>query len=216
MGESIRDCPILFSGPMVRSILNGRKSQTRRVMKPQPKARTIAVHMIENHCLDGSRYWADAMDVGRGYATQFWHSRYGRAKDRLWVRETWQQVIQRKRDGEWFIKPTPTNGVGEIVYAADHKEEPPRWRSSIVMPRWASRLTLEITEVRVERLQDINPGDCIAEGIQRDGLDPDNIGQYWREEAVAAYEELWNSINGKKYPWDSNPFVWVIAFRRLV
>lgn len=202
--------PILFSGPMVRAILNGRKTQTRRVMKPQP--------MLENVFVGGMHrdawVWKDTADP----AGWLMHSMcpHGKPGDRLWVRETWAygvHALASERDED-----------GPFVYAADGTDQGrlcSRWRPSIHMPRTASRILLDITSIRVERLQKISAADARAEGIARDGdgyerfpVDPDApAGQSFTRNPVLAYRGLWDYINGRG-AWDANPWVWVIEFKR--
>lgn len=210
--------PILFSAPMVRAILAGTKTQTRRIVK-----------------LPDRHHWAIAPDYpgqilidGRGdyhggeFPIDELRCPYGKPGDRLWVRETWQgplfwedQRTEYERNRRLFEKSEC------CVYAADGGPVPEfiddddilqqRWRPSIHMPRWASRITLEVTRVRVEQLQDISVADSIAEGVVETnrnliGLEP-CMG--WRY----AYEDLWNSINGAR-SWNANPWVWVVEFVR--
>jgi len=169
--------PILFSAPMVRALLAGTKTQTRRALR------------------DGT-WWTPEHGVIRmapaGLAcTGFAHVAcpYGKPGNRLWVRETWAQHGLR------------------AVYRADGDERPTgagAWRPSIHMPRKLSRITLEVTGVRVERLQDISTSDCWAEGIPSSpDVDP-----------LHEYRDLWESINGTG-SWDANPWVWVVEFKRL-
>lgn len=198
----MKERPILFSGPMVKAILDGRKTQTRRVIKPQPSI---------SGPYEGFLY-------GRtfGYTCP-----YGSKGEALWVRETWRY------DRETDYKP--------IAYRADGQIASEKWKPSIFMPRWASRITLEITDVRVERVKDISPHNALAEGIRQISKDAgltwkygisdndgypghDNHGWPWkdfRRSPVEAFKKLWDSINGKKYPWESNPWVWVIEFKRI-
>ena len=194
--------PILFSAPMVRAILNGTKTQTRRVVKARqvegaPPA--CFFQWLRERCP------------------------YGQPGDRLWVRETWQVVDGSERARRIVTDPSPSRGW--IEYAATvhpGHEPPPRWRPSIHMPRWASRILLEITAARVERLQDISGEDAVAEGIARDGdgyerfhVDPDApLGQSFTRNPVLAYRGLWEKINGVG-TWDANPLVWVIEFKRV-
>jgi hypothetical protein len=118
---------------------------------------------------------------------------YGYPGDRLWVRETWKPCFDDKSGTQ---------------YRADERGCTGPWRPSIFMQRKRSRITLEIAEVRVERVQDISPDDCVAEGVTVYGsTDSGDLRQ--------AYAELWDSINGKTYPWASNPWVWAIHFSRL-
>lgn len=187
--------PILFSGPMVQAILDGRKTMTRRVIKPQPEAK-LYQYMSRNEF-----YEADGDDPK--YETQH-NSPYGVKGDRLWVRETWAQLCEADE----------LTGKCDIAYRADDwpTDEPGpdyikgTWRPSIFMPRWASRITLEIVSVRVERVQDISDTDCEREGVD---LANASIPGYLRER----FKRLWNSINAKRgFGWDANPWVWVIAF----
>jgi hypothetical protein len=152
-----KERPILFSAPMVRAILDGTKTQTRRIMKTA-------------------------------------ECKYGKSGDRLWVRETWQEV-------SW-----PPTGP-RFVYKADGDASPDRWRPSIHMPRWASRITLEVESVRVERLQECSEADAKAEGCSPLG---DDTSQAYR----LGYMHLWGQINGPG-SWEANPWVWVITFKRI-
>lgn len=169
--------PILFNGAMVRAILAGRKTQTRRVMK-------------------GDAALLDA--ILPDYAAR---CRYGQPGDRLWVRET-----LRRWGSQWVAYDagnTPTTDPNVLW----------RWRGdrcpSIHMPRALSRITLEITAVRVERLQDISEADAESEGVDYIPAAPA------RTSHRAAFAGLWDGINGKTYPWASNPWVWVVEFKPL-
>jgi len=190
----MRERPILFSSPMVRAILDGRKTQTRRVVTPPRWAEDGEVTV--SSAVSWPWAWCDGevRDVP---------CPYGAAGDRLWVKETW----------------APASGeTGGCFYAADEADGPwsetdkvafldgGRWRASRFLPRWASRLTLDVVAVRVERLRDITEGDARAEGV-----DPNYRAG---ETARALYAHLWDQINGKRAPWASNPYVWVVTFRR--
>ncbi len=198
--------PILFSGSMVRAILEGKKTQTRRVVRgdvedvgpPGWYARRRLVHRPtcqSAHCesVDDGELACGGWDCDRsGSATR---SPYGRAMDLLWVKETF---APRCADAERF-------GTEEIIYRADGGLlSEPRWKPSIFMPRWASRITLEVAGVRVERLQDISEEDAEAEGCAS-GLE--SVSARWR------YEALWSEINGDD-SWNTNPWVWVVEFER--
>jgi hypothetical protein len=190
----MKEHPILMTTESVNGILDSRKTQTRRMVKPQP---TEAIN-------DGSVYFGSSPRC-RTYSDLANYCHYGQVGDRLWVRETWQQI------------------KAGIVYKASWDSKPDwKWKPSIFMPRWASRITLEITGIRVERLQDITEEDAKAEGCVEHtrhvvaGLlvDP-SIGRREHWSARVLYKSLWDSINGKKYPWSSNCWVWVIEFRRI-
>ena len=179
----LREKPILMSGPMVQAILEGRKTQTRRVVKPQPEIRADGKVLRWNN---GNSFGSVA-----GFALD--QSRHGQPGDRLWVKETFYTHDKHEPNFTGF-------------YRATDAERDVKWKPSIFMPRRFSRLTLEITAVRVERLQSISAADCVAEGIPGDPFSPAEVRQ--------AYQELWESINGPG-SWDLNPWVWCISFRRI-
>ena len=192
------DRPILFSALMVRAILAGTKTQTRRVAK-HPLAQNLSY----------------IVDIGKGWfgdeegEVQI-RCPYGQPGDRLWVRETWQAVSGNDRARHIMTHPRPDRGW--LEYAATPRADEPayKWRPSIHMPRWASRITLEVTGVRVERLQDISEADAMAEGVHYSLLEKIQAGQdRW---ARHAYKKLWESINGPG-SWDLNPWVWVVEFK---
>lgn len=197
--QAKRERPILFSAPMVQAILEGRKTQTRRVVKNLPE-RVESITNIE--VIDPVDGWVVVSQSQPRYSMA---CPYGQPGDRLWVRETWMEC----HSGELV------NGHGKPLYRASWGNTPEgqRWKPSIHMPRWASRLNLEITGVRVERLQDITPEDAFAEGDkQRSGMP-----EYYERGALCHvdwYRNLWNDINGAG-SWNLNPWVWVIEFRRL-
>lgn len=199
----MRERPILMCGEMVRAILEGRKTQTRRVCK----------------FLSDSESWSKQMDFERKLGDSptlkilLEQCPYGTVGDRLWVRE---KFMCAEECGHGV-------GVPRLFYTADKPASDPRggkvwcgpdmtWgiHPSIHMPRWASRITLEITGVRVERVQEITEADAEAEGVQfmRDIPDADETLT-----ARTLYEILWDSINAKRgYGWDKNPWVWVVVF----
>jgi len=220
----MKERPILFSAPMVRAILEDRKTVTRRVVKPQP--------YIANVADDGMRYCNVSGAVGGRIRLDpdFLAScPYGQPGDRLWVRETFAHwpTCDLVR-GDWFGitayragKPVLVPPPGAHVpldqwpreWRDDTKPDSVRWRPSIHMPRWASRVTLEVTGVRVERLQAISEVDAIAEGIgqsQRTGgwLPGNCAAPEW------AFRELWEQINGAG-SWQADPWVWVVEFKRV-
>jgi hypothetical protein len=194
-----KERPILFSGEMVRAILDGRKTQTRRIVKPQPAGLWGSTGKVFGHTFSG---------VLEGPKDHYWVCKYGQPGDRLWVRETFtvcaDSNIFYRADG----KPDPWDGV--------------EWKPSIHMPRRASRITLEITGVRVERLNDISEEDAISEGTEnRSDLAWGHGGQgndmaRWAVEHGHRYGflHLWESINGEG-SWALNPWVWVVEFKRV-
>lgn len=208
----MKERPIMFSGEMVRAILDGRKTQTRRVVKPQ----TLELFEAAIQLGEVTDFFTDAIDVDWAYVGGF--CPYGQPGDRLWVRETWADHCAADatcaihyRAGGCRAMLCADSGAGDPVGLGDELPEnpirPPKWRPSIYMPCWASRLTLEITAVRVERLQDISRGDAMEEGCPFANMAKGDDPRRW-------YAELWRSLNGPD-SWAKNPWVWVIEFRRL-
>lgn len=204
------DRPILFSGPMVRALLAGTKTQTRRLLKPQPK-------VLKN----GSWYRPFPQDRSNWqYALGGIIHAYAKVRivegDHLYVREHW-----RSRADLNNIPPREMMSGVAVWYEADGKgpatdlHMPGKHRQAMHMPRWASRLNLTVTDVRVERLQDISEQDCVAEGIE--WVTRTSSGNFYRNfdapempiMAYGAYRSLWNHINGPD-AWDKNP--WVVAY----
>ena len=185
--------PILFSTPMVQAILAGRKTQTRRVIKPQHVRRSDGRGTLEKIPLN-----AFADEVGLEVIAEFSPRCPG---DILYVRETWLQ--EEYPEFHYVYKascPKP-------------EDYPEKWRPSIHMPRAAARIFLRVTDVRVERLQQITYGDCCAEGVfDREDLKSCAHGSI----ATERFRELWNSLNAKRgYGWGVNPWVWVYEFERI-
>lgn len=225
--------PILFSGAMVRAILKGRKTQTRRVAK-HPLAQ--AAKRILTY--KGNSEFDCVLDDETGGIIL---CPYGQPGDLLWVRETWhpsarlgtQYEVEYRADSSTRVVDAGYEGPTPKIDAAIGED---KWKPSIFMPRWASRLTLRITEIRVERVAEISEEDAIAEGLtrltkdggqtykwgipDRDGLPGnDDDGWHWKQweqDPRQAYRYLWNSINGKKSgaSFADNPFVWVVSFER--
>ena len=185
--------PIIFSAPMVRALLAGRKTQTRRIVRAAPSSRGWNCDLREGRltfvAAEGVRYFPAILpyDVG----------------DRLWVREAW-----RTNKGFDYLAPSGLPGMVAIHYEADGSTEAfGRLRPGMFMPRWASRLTLTVTAVRVERLQDISEADAEAEGIHERPILP-----HWPERPFASvYRGLWNDLHGPR-AWDANPWVAAISF----
>ncbi len=193
----MKSTPILFSAPMVRALLAGTKSQTRRGIKPQPD-------LVTNEIV--ARFTPNDQKLGR--LGEVVNCPYGQVGDQLWVRETWQPHPEAGMD-----YPGQNIQSDCVCYAADFNEhevsDSKPWKPSIHMPRWASRIQLEITGIRVERLQDIIEDDALAEGITYRDL-PDNPDDTTK--ARTWYRGLWSTINGFD-SWEQNPYVWVIEFK---
>lgn len=212
--------PILFSGPMVRAILDGRKTQTRRVLKPQPPAgitrllgpavyRPVAFDYRGNEIEGAPIFGVFDEDGEFGTALRF------QPGDRLWVRETWTHT----GDGVWTIANARMALSGSVRYRADGPIAGAKYWPSIHMPREFSRITLEVTDVKVERLQDISEANARREGLEQQvRLMPEYRGAEglpWRPEFPRdAFADLWNSINGPG-SWEANPWVVAIAFKRV-
>ncbi|HIE9749308.1 TPA: morphogenetic protein [Klebsiella variicola subsp. variicola] len=202
---------MIFNAEMVRAILDGRKTQTRRIMAPQP-ADDIERCIFPNPEAIG---WKSSLRHKHGSTTaHFCH--YGKPGDRIWVRETFQGPLFDYDLMDSYCKdPTPFEKPEFCVYKADGVPAPEFydaddelhccWRPSIHMPRWASRILLEITSVRVERLRSMSQDDARAEGV---------IAASGPMEAGLAFRELWDSIYGEE-SWKANPWVWVIEFKRV-
>lgn len=209
----VKERPILFSGEMVRAILGGRKTQTRRVLVPTQTEPKIAPLRVQAWIIDGERQIDDeGRQLWEGHHPDYPVGRklfscpYGQAGERLWVRETWARW-----DGGLAYLADSLNEQG--TENEDSKrcrlDYSVKWKPSIHMPRWASRVTLQITSVRAERVQDISDDDAIEEGVDRTNT---SIPTYARQR----FQKLWDSINAKRgYGWATNPWVWVISFKGL-
>jgi len=211
----MKERPILFKAPMVRAILDGSKTQTRRVVKPQPSREL----MTEYECIRQSRLSArtDAEILSDCLLCP-----YGIPGDRLWCRETFAIVPRtayaRSEGVQQMLRPDDDHDAAIYRAGWDRSNGGFRWRPSIHMPRWASRILLEIVSVRVERLQDISEDDARAEGIEYSerfgGYCVGMAEHYNSHDPRLSYASLWESINGPD-SWSANPWVWVIAFRRI-
>ena len=252
----MKEKPILFNAEMVRAILDGRKTQTRRIVKPHPPAGFEWQGVI----LETT---GDQRDVGKASWRLYPDSHnvrcpYGLTDDHLWVKEAWRiygwhdgepYYLQYKADGAKLDEPGDSEYMDEDkylqyymdssddcekaglktegdFYVFEDGEPPTRWRPSIFMPRWASRISLEITKMRVERLQDITYEDAVGEGTPGAGLiggniamlvtGTDNMEDCEKELRKSMFASLWDEINKKRgYGWEVNPWVWVIDFERI-
>ena len=211
-----KERPILFSGPMIRAILEGQKTQTRRIVKRQRD-----MEFDVNDPTYGP-YWLSYATEADGEDAKV-RCPYGKPTDRLWVRETHRYWFPDWIDPPAYPCRCRYKADDSLVELAVEREEnlqfstpedvgldveSTKWRPSIFMPRWASRITLEITAVRVERLQSISGPDCWAEGIAYAGWDPERYGS-----VVECYRDLWESTHGTG-SWAANPWVWVVEFSR--
>ena len=205
----MKERPVIFNGEMVRAILDGRKTQTRRAISDRH------LHLIDVASQVGECYPLESgIDHANSQSYYREHCPFGRVGDRLWVRETFMdltgtgiEATTGKFEGFAYRADTPAGSYGDEV----RKEYGLKWTPSLHMPRWASRITLEITAVRVERLNDISHDDAKAEGCcyGRGGGVPD-----FAVTPAYHFPTLWASIYGVD-SWSANPWVWVIEFRRV-
>ncbi len=218
---------MLFNGPMVRAILDGRKTQTRRAVKVPPAFDFIGGSGDDRNDPanwgaedEDARWWALAAGPDTDHVLP---CPFGQPGDRLWVREAHaifpthgQHRADGQRWGPWGGLPTTLSEDGkQIAYYREGFDrcDPGRWRPSIHMPRWACRLVLEITDVRVERLQAISKVDALAKGAMEWAWEQNiPIRDINTGDERIAFKGLWESTGGD---WDSNPWVWVISLKRL-
>jgi hypothetical protein len=217
----MKERPILFSAPMVRALLDGSKTQTRRTVK-LPHQNPLGVWEPfawggpnGGRTKDGATV-PEQMTIAHSRTGEIVGCPYGQPGDRLWVRETWHPSAIGSHpnwSSRYVLYAADNEGLGPMDGCCLGKELSPPvewtgtqkmgWHPSIHMHRWASRITLEITGVRVERLQDISEADVIEEGCPREIL----YGTGW-------YRQLWESINGLA-SWDANPWVWAVEFKKV-
>ena len=246
--------PILFSAPMIRAILDGRKTQTRRILKVQPPDERFQVCTLfdstarEDKKKIGKSHWCrvDGLEILEA-GKEYFKSPYGLVGDRLWVREAWLPDPPVDVPGDdfeyydftdgtlhnWNALPEKYRNPKHIIYQASwDKPDEYKWIPSIHMFRWASRITLEIKSLKIQRLQDLSEEDAKSEGIvelTKDGklwkyglanhedlpLIPDWPWTEWKHTAKEAFARLWDSINPGIHDWHGNPWVWVIEFKKL-
>ena len=204
-----KEHPILFSTPMVKAILAGKKTVTRRVAKPP----------------------FDLLFAGGAKPSDLSRAPYGEPGDRLWVRETWR-TDERATNTVWGIRFRADDAFVEIekspeaadrwIEAHGSGKHGVDWRPSIFMRPWMCRIRLEITDVRVERIQSITDEQACAEGTPCwvcgrtiDGLSENDCACFHSRAARDSFEVLWDSINGKRAPWKGNPWVWAVSFKRI-
>ncbi|WP_072166374.1 hypothetical protein [Erwinia sp. Leaf53] len=222
----MRERGIIFNAEMVRAILDGRKTQTRRIVKGQRTGEVWSVKPagVKKHNRHTHDWW---LPTGSLPYSALPACPFGQPGDRLWVRETWSEDFANyyPNDRVWYAANDDrrrdieiVDGVRGIYSPESDVHVPFRWRPSIHMPRWASRITLEITGVRVERLYSISEPDAVSEGLSpirwyshpTEGVVRDTGGMV----ATIRFKELWSSIYGVD-SWQANPWVWVVEFKRV-
>lgn len=236
MSQEIKERPILFSGPMVRAILEGRKTVTRRAIKLQPDVPVTDAIPRRDYPHGPATidwYWRPRHGHLNGVPSHGWYFKcpYGQPGDRLWVRESFADL----RGTGIEHRPDPAGLLSRYAFAADsppgslsdetRKDFGVKWKPSIHMPRIACRILLKITAVRVERLQDISDDQAIAEGIERDSANPTlwRRGQLHGDQNIVqmtgfpklAFRSIWEAIKGHE-SWAANPWVWVIEFKLVM
>lgn len=236
----MKDRPIIFDAESIRSILEGHKTQARRVIKPQP--------LGYDPLLNAGGVW-EFCDDRDPNPLHFYRCPYGVAGDRLWVRETWR-VRNVSENGRVAIdyKATPEiihtpwcypsyeifkrleqqtweDAESKGIHGWDAGESPARWRSPIYMPRWASRIVFVIVSIRVERLRNISEADAVSEGIETSHAFDGSIKyvsysepgiSYLESDPRTAFLFRWDTINAKRgFCWENNPWVWVVEFSKV-
>lgn len=225
----MKESPLLFRPPLVKAILAGQKTQTRRLVKPQP---------VNDKSLQDSWIWHGGKALEQmGYGADYVHTRmeamktamlkvcpYGQLGDRLWIRESWRAARgwdstkpREIHSGSPIVFPADGNALNQDGWEADEPREYGKLRPSIFMPRWASRISLETTAVRVERLNDISEKDSISEGVERDSdgwIDYQMPSTQCCQSPKDSFRTLWESLNGSG-TWDENPWVYVLDFKRI-
>ncbi|EEE2003750.1 hypothetical protein [Salmonella enterica] len=216
-GRPVKERGVIFNGEMVRAILDGRKTQTRRIMKLQPEIlgsglRYITESRKQNEV--GKYFWCISDALGMRARSAVFACPFGDVGDRIWVRETYR-VHSRATDVATLVyrasvRNSWTEQTHRVPVAVCNKPATPeKWTPSIHMPRWASRILLEITDVRVERLRDLSEEDAKSEGII-----PSAGGVLPGWEYRINFRDLWMDIYGTDN-WEANPWVWVIEFKRV-
>ncbi|WP_149506009.1 morphogenetic protein [Serratia nevei] len=209
----MKERPVIFNSEMVRAILDGRKTQTRRVMAVQPESNQFGLLRISDSTKRsdiGKYHWAESNATGTHQRSALFSCQFGQVGDRLWVRETFMdltgtgiEATTGKFEGFAYRADTPAGSYGDEV----RKEYGLKWTPSLHMPRKACRILLKITAVRVERLNDISDGDAIREGCSAADMKSGDC-------VANVFARLWSSIYGVD-SWNANPWVWVIEFRRV-
>lgn len=216
----MKERPIIFSAPMVRRILAGEKTQTRRTIRHRTRGLVEGFSHLGYMLVDGNVALLNGPDYPDSRDDEV-PCPFGAVGDVLWVREAFQYVEPQWLNVNADAPVSQLNSALRVAYRADHAPEASDWRPSIFMPRWTSRITLEITDIRVSRLTEISEDDIRAEGIRFDGTywlagthPIKGTIQCWAT-AQQAFRRVWDEINGERAPWMKNPWVWVIEFRRI-
>jgi hypothetical protein len=213
----MKERQILFNPKMVQAVLEGRKTQARRVMKIQPSQKDMKLMTLTsttgNNRNVGKAYWCKMSSDGLNIINDdfnYFTCPYGILGNRLWVRETWK-FFEEKTGQDWIVYKDGSKKIWPNIANLDWPQTGfnGKWHPSIHMPRWASRITLEITNVRVERIQDITASNIESEGVLKQQTEFGDILDIWIK--------LWDSINGKRpgCSWIDNPWVWVIEFKKV-
>lgn len=198
----MKERPILLTPENAQKCFEGVKTQTRRIVEPQPNKQLLC------RILDGT--W------GYEFSGDDWRCPYGNVGDRLWIREAWAAysggVTIECEEYDLVEGPIAIDETGPltVVYRGAEDSCPERWRSAMHMYRWACRTVVEITEIRVQRLQDLTAEDCQAEGVDCNCLE----GGFDAGVAFGNFVLLWESISGAG-SWDENPWVWAITFKKV-
>lgn len=212
----MKEHPILFSTPMVKAIIENRKTQTRRIIKPQPEITKNERGLIDYTYRKGKKFSSgqnmDISDLNSAFFRIRIYCPYGQPGDLLWVREKWRyhdifNIGGETSNGEYWYYASVPKIIG-CVDGVDYTRDQWRWKPSIHLPKSASRIWLEITNVKVERVQSISEEDAKAEGA-----DKYDEKLEWLT-AKHGFQMLWDTIHGKE-SWDANPWVWVVTFKVL-
>lgn len=216
----MKERPIIFSAPMVRRILAGEKTQTRRTIRHRTRGLVEGSSRLGYMLVDGNVALLNGPDYPDVPGDEV-PCPFGTVGDILWVREAFQYVEPQWLNVSANAPVSQLNPALRVAYRANHEAADSTWRPSIYMPRWASRITLEITGLRVSRLTDITEDDIKAEGIRFDGTywlagthPIKGTVQCWAT-AQQAFQRAWDEINEERAPWAKCPWVWVVEFRRV-
>lgn len=210
--------PIIFSPAMVEAIMSGRKTQTRRVIKPQPPGEGYELWTLMSTTgprkNEGKLHWVKPDQERLNFIDDqyiFFTCPYGHIGDKLWVRERWAYIGDQNWQDASF---DDWGNLWHYATAEQDARDQLKWKPSIHMPRRFARLILEVKDIRIEKLQDISESDAINEGIESQrGIYKDYLTEKFYRKPYQSFETLWCKINGQK-SWQSNPWVWVVEFEK--